>query len=1115
MVLRFLVLSFIISFVSVFAQCGAGAPTLDRYCNGQHVTYEVSPAANEKYHWFYKDTLTNTFKDAGYSSSYVSPYTYKYKNTGSYATDSVAMLIETRYQKEVTPTLGPVSPSATSISSESPSFNTTPYVLPISSNVDYKLNSISVVVQSYYINPGADYTFTVTVDDGNAATTNPTINVVVPRSQVIAGKIGSSSYYKVDLPLGLNVVANAAQLLSVSFGSGSDISYTYFSNTSTVLPSTVSLSSGSSALTANYGSSRPGIFGIDATFQCPIQSVFAQFEYTASKCCYGVKAASHPTIFASSGYVFADLNSNTNVILNAPFSVNLTATATSGTVFQWYKDGSPITGTTSIQSGVTSPGIYEVKTATEAQFLNDPNCYAKDKIIVQKKVLDATKLASTICFGKTTKLDVTGATGNISWTPSALLNNSSIKSPVFSPTNIQKYILRVTANVSVDNKVVDGGFSATSALGASSLYATGTDLSSSDGKYLLMDKNTALTNSGDIAKCGDHTTGSGTYLAVNAANSSTGNAYDRQVWSQTVAVTPNTAYEFSSWATNINLKADPTSSTYDASFKGSNLQYYIDYGSGFVPLFASPQSVNLNTCQWSQVKQTWNSGAISGNVTLRIVETSGGYVAGNNFGLDDVTFGSAAFQEDTVMVNVVDCMKINTSYKCLGGDSALVIAKVEDGYFDTWKNISGTNTSTIVSPKMDSTVIRLKNGEMKYEASAYIPLSNMIVNGDFEAGTTGLNTDYKPGLGGGGSYFVTQNPNNNDPSSFYAPIGDHTTGTGNMLGVDRSYSGNDRMWYQNVDVKAGFTYDFSVWFANLNIVYTKATAALEASKVLCCNCPNGSMPADVNSPNIDTCDQARAIMELVIDGKTEVFSAPFDNKWYQFRSSYTATSDKTIQIVFKNHLDVSGQNGRDFAIDDIFFAPRSNIVKKDTVTIACTLPLQFLSFEAQKSDDGAIITWSTVTGQDDVTFVIERSRDGIFFEKINQIGEKLTGVYVYKDLNLEVAGRYYYRIKQVESTGAVLYTSIKSVDFGLGQDGISIMPQPVKQGSDLLIKSNGLFSEGTWLELVSVSGSLLFKHQLVSETESISINTSDIKAGMYLLRVHLESGVLTYKILIE
>ncbi len=97
--------------------------------------------------------------------------------------------------------------------------------------------------------------------------------------------------------------------------------------------------------------------------------------------------------------------------------------------------------------------------------------------------------------------------------------------------------------------------------------------------------------------------------------------------------------------------------------------------------------------------------------------------------------------------------------------------------------------------------------------------ANLVTNGDFSSGATGFATTYSSTISGAtslqGSYGVTTDPALYCSSCFRS-IGDHTTGTGNMLFVDGAGANTGYFWSQTFAVTPGADYAFSIWATSVN-----------------------------------------------------------------------------------------------------------------------------------------------------------------------------------------------------------------------------------------------------------------------------------------------------------
>lgn len=188
-------------------------------------------------------------------------------------------------------------------------------------------------------------------------------------------------------------------------------------------------------------------------------------------------------------------------------------------------------------------------------------------------------------------------------------------------------------------------------------------------------------------------------------------------------------------------------------------------------------------------------------------------------------------------------------------------------------------------------------------AQGFFTGSNLIINGDFESGSTGFSTNYVPGTGGAwgplsnqGEYLITTSPSlahNNFPV-----CGDHTSGTGNMMVVNGANIVNQNLWCQTIPVTPNTDYEFSTWIQN----YFNG---------------GGGSPAQIsffiNGTQIGTTFTSTTA------------GCPWEN-FFQLWNSGAATS---ANICITNQSIAA--SGNDFALDDISFSPLC--VSSDTILV--------------------------------------------------------------------------------------------------------------------------------------------------------------------------------------
>ena len=225
------------------------------------------------------------------------------------------------------------------------------------------------------------------------------------------------------------------------------------------------------------------------------------------------------------------------------------------------------------------------------------------------------------------------------------------------------------------NLVVNGDFE-TGNTGFTTNYIVGSGGTwgpvSDPGTYLITsDPNIAHTN---FPNCVDHTSGAGDMMVINGADIA-----NQNVWCETISVTPNTDYEFSTWIQNYDLSAP------------AMLSFYINgvqLGNTFSPTSSG--------CTWQNFFELWNSGVATSAQICIVNESTAG--AGNDFALDDISFSPVCISYDTIVVsqNPLPIVSLNNATICAGDTVVLDAGNVGASYL--WQdNITTTQTFNATS----------------------------------------------------------------------------------------------------------------------------------------------------------------------------------------------------------------------------------------------------------------------------------------------------------------------------------------------------------------------------------------------------------------------------------
>lgn len=273
--------------------------------------------------------------------------------------------------------------------------------------------------------------------------------------------------------------------------------------------------------------------------------------------------------------------------------------------------------------------------------------------------------STSICAGGSVQLNATG--GLIyTWLPTAGLNNPNVSSPVASPSVTTTYT--VTTQSEIGNLIGNGDFSLGNT-GFTSSYGYAFP-NVSEGQYYV--GSNAQAWNGGMASCGDHTSGSGNMLLVNGATTA-----NVSIYCQTVTVTPNTTYGFSTWLMSVTA-GNP-----------AQLQFSIN-GNLLGTVFVADN----NVCNWQQFYTTWNSGA---NTTATIcIVNQNTFASANDFALDDISFAPLCTGADSVTITVTPVFNdtINASvcqnefYSLPDGS----MVNLSGTYIDTLQTTSGCDS---------------------------------------------------------------------------------------------------------------------------------------------------------------------------------------------------------------------------------------------------------------------------------------------------------------------------------------------------------------------------------------------------------------------------------------
>jgi alpha-tubulin suppressor-like RCC1 family protein len=167
------------------------------------------------------------------------------------------------------------------------------------------------------------------------------------------------------------------------------------------------------------------------------------------------------------------------------------------------------------------------------------------------------------------------------------------------------------------------------------------------------------------------------------------------------------------------------------------------------------------------------------------------------------------------------------------------------------------------------------------------------------------------------------------------------------------------------------------------------------------------------------------------------------------------------------------------------------------LTSSCPLPVNFLSFEAEKINSDVHLSWTTTESGGNQFFEIERSADGIMFDVAGKVEAK-SGMYSsYSFLDQSIpAGVLYYRIKQYDGDGQFIYSEIRNIT-DLAVHEVILFPNPSENNFNLLV--SGFSNREFKGEIFTSIGT---KVEVINGTSNNSLPFGDqLPSGCYLLKL--------------
>lgn len=176
-----------------------------------------------------------------------------------------------------------------------------------------------------------------------------------------------------------------------------------------------------------------------------------------------------------------------------------------------------------------------------------------------------------------------------------------------------------------------------------------------------------------------------------------------------------------------------------------------------------------------------------------------------------------------------------------------------------------------------------------------------------------------------------------------------------------------------------------------------------------------------------------------------------------------------------------------------------------TVHYDIVLPVELISFKAEKSNSGVVLSWTTTPDNEPTSFSVQRSADGHSWKEAGVV-TSTTGIYQYQFTDPSPLAVNYYRIKISGPSGAEKFSSVQKVDIPVYSSFI-LSPNPAQNKITLLNKKG---THPAYIKIYNNAGLMVQQQRWINHQEEINISL--LKPGVYYMTIEDEENTKKEKL---
>jgi hypothetical protein len=237
-------------------------------------------------------------------------------------------------------------------------------------------------------------------------------------------------------------------------------------------------------------------------------------------------------------------------------------------------------------------------------------------------------------------------------------------------------------------------------------------------------------------------------------------------------------------------------------------------------------------------------------------------------------------------------------------------------------------------------------------------------------------------------------------------------------------------------------------------------------------------------------------------------------------TTFHATESGTNRVIYFND-DIDPEDPSYVANPDPTAPPRADGLRSKVGNIEInfdnTTPVKFGSFTGVANAAANVLSWNTLTEQNNSGFDVQRSTDGSSFTTIGFVASKATNgnsnaniAYSFADGKAS-AGNNYYRLVQKDKDGKTAISDIVLIKNAAGSGAriSATYPNPVTASLSIVISAS--IADKATIQIVDLAGKVVSQQMtaITAGNNNVKVNAAGLPSGVYTIKAILPNGKQT------